>query len=561
MTTTRPALWPLHDLLGTNMITPENSLYMQSGYPVGLAVPSGDHNGKFRRSGDWSKYLDLNGLRNDDWLDDGSTFLAYRLTVDSLQYSNGGNVLGAGATVGKRGAYLINATRVETDATFLNPVGGTVQGDPLIYPLATAPGRIWVYANDAGQVRYDSVGVGVADSPGADEISLIGVDIDAAGVVTNGGVVPTTLALPDHQLGVTTPLWLFGTGRRLLISVTSDGNPALEVAGSSGPAAKVDNDHATEATLQLINANAAGPALDITGSTTCTGPLTIADTFAFVANGACTLGNAAGDVITVNGTTTFNAPVTIADGQAFIANGDVTLGNANTDVITVNGTTTFNAPISGDVTIASSAATPTLSVTNASSGRALSAISAGGYAAFLQSDTTSPVRAALNLVPQDADPSSPARGDLYFNSVRDVLRCRSLTQYQSIHSSPLGRVYGVEMHADLPGQVGTTGEICRVTIAPEAVGNVVLTASVFWDPADDATEMQVIIRDDTAGTNLVTRVVRAKDVDASGDRGESVYVRYVYTLPSAASREFVIILFPNAAADLYNPVLDVAGVY
>lgn len=41
----------------------------------------------------------------------------------------------------------------------------------------------------------------------------------------------------------------------------------------------------------------------------------------------------------------------------------------------------------------------------------------GGYGVTALGDTTSPARAALRIVPQDLQPSSPQEGDVYFNSV------------------------------------------------------------------------------------------------------------------------------------------------
>jgi hypothetical protein len=47
---------------------------------------------------------------------------------------------------------------------------------------------------------------------------------------------------------------------------------------------------------------------------------------------------------------------------------------------------------------------------------------ASGYGVSAQADTTTPVRSALRLVPQDTDPSSPQMGDIYVNSGDGTLR-------------------------------------------------------------------------------------------------------------------------------------------
>lgn len=546
MTTTRPALWPLHDLLGTNMIEPEDSLYMQSGYPSGLAVPSGDHNGKFRRSGDWSKYLDLNGLRNDDWLDDGSTFLAYSLG-GRLSYNNGGNVLGAGATVATRATYLINATRVETDTTFLNPVGGTVQGDPLVYPLATAPGRIWIYAKDDGTVRYDSVGVGVADSPSSDEITVTGVDIDATGAVTDGSVDPTTLALPDEQLGVIIPLWLFGTGRRLRVSVTPDGNPAVLIEGGEGPGARIDNDHATDPTLTLNNTNVGtNPALEVNGSTACNGSLTVADTFAFVANGACTLGNAAGDVITINGTTTFNAPVTVADGQAFVANGNCTLGNnAAGDTLTVNAAATFlgTAQFNGNVTVGNG-----VSDTITFTAKAASTL-----------DMDNNILSNVNRMQLSTGVSPSGAAQLAADASGNLLyRPSGTTHY--VHSSEKGYIQAWSAAAAGTEMAGAGTELAQVTITPLATGDVLVMASgSLTFPADNNTVL-VTLYDTTSNVVVSSQTERSPYTGLPGTRTGSFVIRGIRALPDTAARTFVVTLGAAVNLDYVNLITSVVGV-
>lgn len=192
---------------------------------------------------------------------------------------------------------------------------------------------------------------------------------------------------------------------------------------------------------------------------------------------------------------------------------------------------------------------------------ALWAVAVDGHAALLTTDVTSPKRAPLRITPCDADPTTTGVGDVLINSSRlNKIRHHDGTAYRSVHSSTLGHIFGAVMDSDQLALAGATGELCRVTITPESVGNVLLTASCFYIPSGDTDTLTVIIRDDTAGVNLITRVVRAKDVDASGARGEAVSIRYVYTLPTAAAgREFVIVLQTSAAGDINNPILSVEG--
>ncbi len=274
MTNTRPGLYPYHDINGTNVVEPEDSLYLFSGYVAGVTpVPSGDHNGKLRRAGLWHAYLDRSGLRNEDWL---TAAVNTSLTLTSLTYTNGGNVLTTGAVVKTRGAYLINQTRIETDTPFLSVVTAPVQGDPLVYVGATVPGRIWIYT-DGGSPRFESVAAGTPDAPNAGEITLVGLDVDALGVVTDGAVVPVTLPLPAYGLPVTLP-FTFGdtvtistTTNSALIatSVNGPGNNAVIITADTGAALLAQNSSATDATVTIENS--LGDALVVTGDWNITG--------------------------------------------------------------------------------------------------------------------------------------------------------------------------------------------------------------------------------------------------------------------------------------------------
>lgn len=52
----------------------------------------------------------------------------------------------------------------------------------------------------------------------------------------------------------------------------------------------------------------------------------------------------------------------------------------------------------------------------AGTGTGVSGIGINGYGVHAESDTTAPARAALRIVPQDTNPTSPLQGDLYVNS-------------------------------------------------------------------------------------------------------------------------------------------------
>lgn len=60
-----------------------------------------------------------------------------------------------------------------------------------------------------------------------------------------------------------------------------------------------------------------------------------------------------------------------------------------------------------------------------------------GYGLVVQADTTSPARAALRLVPQNANPnSSPAAGDIFFCSADNTLRVYDGSTWQTLAYAP-----------------------------------------------------------------------------------------------------------------------------
>lgn len=247
-------------------------------------------------------------------------------------------------------------------------------------------------------------------------------------------------------------------------------------------------------------------------------------------------------------------------------------GSSNTNDWTINGNVTLGTDAASSLTIpatidakvsiaANDALAFLLNVTNAGIGGGIKSLTVGGYAGYFQTDTTSPVNAALFLMPQDNDPSSPTAGDLYHHSTRGKLRIRNFSQWESVHSSPNGSVFGCTATADQLALVGTTGNVAGVVILPEVAGNVLVTGSFFWIPSVDTDTVTFILRDNTAGVNITQKVIRAKDVDAVGARGETVVLRRVYALPSTASRTFVLnITTAGGGADVQDIVLSVQGV-
>lgn len=385
MSTERPPLWPLHDRLGTNIVPAEQSLYIQNGYPPLLPVPSDDHNGKLQRAGLWHKYLDLNGLRNEDWLDISAMHVD-ALTSSALSYTNGGNVLTTGGVVASRAAYLIEGTRVETDSPFLNPIGGSVTGDPLLFADATVPGRIWIYANGSGNVRYESVAPGTADNPAADEQALVGIDVDGTGVITDGAVAPTTAPLPARALTLSIPIGgTFNVSGNTVLdgTLTVDGavdfDSTLTVVGQS-----------MLSSFETTGGGVIGTGLDVT---------TNLDVFQ----------NASvGGTLTVTGTSDFQASVTITDAQPTATLNISKTGGAGYAILVGN-----SSGLGGAIVASSAnASNPTVSASNNASSAAVSATNSGTGAALALSRSNSADRGTLALGMNTADHASPVIGDL-----------------------------------------------------------------------------------------------------------------------------------------------------
>jgi len=268
-------------------------------------------------------------------------------------------------------------------------------------------------------------------------------------------------------------------------------------------------------------------------------------------------------------------------GSVFVVNSGVTLnaadntfvwGTSNANDWTINGNVTLGtdvasllsipATINTKVSIAlTDAVNPLLTVTNLGIGGGIRSQVVGGYAGYFQTDTTTPVNAAIFIMPQDNDPSSPVAGDLYHHSTRGKLRIRNFGGWESVHSSSKGSVFEATASADQLGLVGTTGNIAGTVIVPEVVGDVLVTGSFYWLPSVDTDTVTLILRDNTAGVNIAQRIIRAKDVDGVGARGETVTLRRVYALPSTASRTFVLnITTAGGGADVQDIVLSVQGV-
>jgi len=200
----RPDGYPLHAALWTsadNLTPVVESLFRSVGNEKNTLILSDDINGKFQSIGFWIGHTDCKTIKNQDWL---SPTVNAQLSVDKLRYVVGDPVkVLPGADVDTRTVVLIQGRRVETDITLLRvPVA-----EPLYSPGVPLPGRVWVYVNKDAVIRLENVGPAVADTPdvGNDEITLVGVDVDAAGLVS-GHTDPITELLPSYALPLVIPV-------------------------------------------------------------------------------------------------------------------------------------------------------------------------------------------------------------------------------------------------------------------------------------------------------------------------------------------------------------------
>lgn len=212
---------------------------------------------------------------------------------------------------------------------------------------------------------------------------------------------------------------------------------------------------------------------------------------------------------------------------------------------------------SGAVSGSSSSATAAVTGTNTSTGPALKGVNSGaGPGAWIEADTTTPVKAALHIVPQDSDASSPVKGDLTVNSVTGLLRgydgaeavryvanvFRSTAKesrsadgyYTAIYSIPpntlvVGSVIRVSASGYISAQNGTPNVSMTIKLAPGiGVGGELAVANVAAAEVGDSFSLEACL---TVGV-----------VGAVGKKsGRGVGIGYDVSVVSSAVRLFSVI--------------------
>ena len=407
----------------------------------------------------------------------------------------------------------------------------------------------WIYMSSAGVARIAVVSIGDPAAPLVDEFVLVGVETDLTDIVSldYSNAPPSGVVVDRHPWRIWQLIAGSGSGSDLALEVIGGGGGAASsFDGGNDRAASLSNTSDSVATVLISNFHVDGYALAVLDGATYFGGSQEVNGVA-IFNDDVDLGTDSSNTITAHAAFVANALATF--------NANVDIGNSAGDSCTITATVDAKVGIA-----ATDNAAYLLNVTNAGTGGGLKSIVAGGYAGYFQTDTTSSAYAAIFIMPQDADPSSPTVGDLFHHSTRGKMRTRTFNGWESLHSSSKGAVFECTSSADQLALVGTTGNIAGTVISPEVTGNVLVSGSFFWTPSGDTDTVIVILRDNTLGANIISRTIRAKDVDASGARGETVILRRVYALPSTASRTFAINITTSAAGDVQDIVLSVQGV-
>jgi hypothetical protein len=548
--------------------------------------------------------LDYGTLRTDDFI----APVDQQWSALKLAYSVGANVtLGAGASATSLPTYFFDGYRIEVDSKILAPAAA----NPLLLPLATVPGRVWVYLSTANvsdplqpfaEIRIESVAAATVESPGANELALVGVDIDAGGVVT-GNTYPASEPANELAFGTIAQRWTRGVefddtadfDGAVTFDSSADFNGVTTVNttlfAASGALIGINASNSSAVNPTLLSVNAAGPSAIFTGvsasygivvSNTGSGPSiqavkTVAGValFADATAGGGTAIQADGGAIgldvdssaglAIDATTDTGTAVQATasgSGAAIVATGGPSAASrAGTFISTHTGATALRG------STAAAALSTAVAVQGTANGDsvAVQGTSGDGYAIVASGDTTSPKRSAMRWVPQDADPTTPMQGDVLFNSSRigtTLGRIRVYTSlWESVHASPKGLVSTFSGAASGGPIAGGSGNLSLVSITPEQVGDVLVTMTGSFEFSVDTGQCTLYLYDALSGVIVAQQVERAADLDGAGVNTRSVVIRGVRTLPSTAARGFYASFIVSVGTVTYtNVIVTVTGV-
>jgi len=204
------------------------------------------------------------------------------------------------------------------------------------------------------------------------------------------------------------------------------------------------------------------------------------------------------------------------------------------------------------------------------------------YGVVAEGDTTTPVRAAFRMVPQDADPSSGLDGDMYPNLGTGLLRFRRGSQWRSMHDSQYGFV--ANSVDGLSGSQNTAPMTVKHSISlgtpndPKFAGDVELefTASVR-NINDVLTTFEIEFQDQTAGGTVIktseiylastnTNVTNPPVGARPNAYEKTITFRARYSLPASGPRTFDVAFAAYgtgapAGVEWVDGMLSVKGVF
>lgn len=192
-------------------------------------------------------------------------------------------------------------------------------------------------------------------------------------------------------------------------------------------------------------------------------------------------------------------------------------------------------------------------------------VAVDGYGMIAQSDTTSPNRAALRLVPQDSEPSTATEGDLYFDNEsvgsgpldHDELRVRSRGAWRSVMLERLGYT---RAYARVAGPATATTTLVPVTVVspslvaptePRRTGSIYILVTGEIGRTVSGTTQSAILRllDLTDSVTISTRTIELFQDGANGSYERDVAWLVQYSLPDVGPRNFRLELETSNGSD------------
>lgn len=453
----RPNILPLIDRTLSNVVDWEISPLQYTGYQAGQVVKSATHNTTGLLGALWNGYLDYGTVRTDDYI----AAITQRWSATQLAYTVGAEILTLGAGVDDYATYFVDGYRIEIDAGLLRPSGAY----PLLQPGATLPGRVWIYldygviadpAQPIAAIRVGLAGVGAAATPGAGELPLVGVDVNALGVITS--------------------------------NTYDGGDPTQGLFYSATMLQGFMGDVIIAGDLEVNGAGLFTTTLDVTGITTLTGDANVIAELDVTSAGTFHGGLAVEGLITEFGKTA----TLVVDGDA-VVEGELdvitldVLGNAevsgHTDVVTIDS--------SGLATLDSATITNVLTASGdvllgTDGGNAIDVNSPmlilGSVGGSLSSDPTATLEwnglAEFNGRLNVATGTSTAEGDLSKDGSGNF-RYRDASATRFVHTSAPGWVKGLGQSSTLGAAAASLTLDTAVAVAPKATADLDVEASCW----------------------------------------------------------------------------------